>query len=112
MPVHTARSTDHNQPETSNERVPRNGTLLLPHKPASRKTGPSGNRWRSSSSGPHTSRRSDGESDGLHRGQPVPEVSLIRTAVANRPNEGYIAGQIHSDNDIVFSKIVAVSRSP
>src|ERR1700756_4482628 len=102
-----------NHPETSNEdEYHVTGTLYSLTKPLAKpgKPGPEWNTMIITLDGPHTVVELNGEkAPAYSEGQPVPARRCeFEPQRGQRPNEGYIGLQNHSDNDIVFFKDVSV----
>jgi hypothetical protein len=114
MPVHYGYEVQiDNEPETSKEdEYHVTGTLYSLTKPAARpeKPGPEWNTMLIMLDGPHTVVvLNDVKVTDYTEGQPVPEKKFdFEPERGQRPNEGYIGLQNHSDNDIVFFKEVSV----
>jgi hypothetical protein len=114
MPVHYGYEVQiDNQPEDSKEdEYHVTGTLYSLTKPLARpgKPGPEWNTMFITLDGPHTVVELNGvKVTDYTEGQPVPPRKFdFEPQRGQRPTEGYIGLQNHSDNDIVFFKEVAI----
>ena len=114
MPVHYGYEVQiDNQPEDSKEdEYHVTGTLYSLTKPLARpgKPGPEWNTMLITLDGPHTVVvLNDVKVTDYTEGQPVPEKKFaFEPQRGQRPLEGYMGLQNHSDNDIVFFKEVAI----
>ena len=116
MPVHYGYEVQiDNHPETSGEDDYHiTGTLYSLTKPLAKpgKSGPEWNTMEITLDGPHTVvvLNSVKVTD-YTEGDPVPEKKFnFEPQRGQRPNEGYIGLQNHSDNDVVFFKEVAIKK--